>query len=164
MWGFRLPQGAKQVGQDGDDEAHWDHFRSCLLKRHAEAVEVKEEIDETGDIRTVPIEDVGNLQQWCSGHFRDGRTLDDTTSQLQRGQVNEMHNWNFVLNVAKAHIDGKSYYRTFDHRRLLCLRRAGKQHVRVRVRLSGRSFDEFARKSFKRLGHDEHIQVRTRRL
>ena len=160
--GFRLPPGAECEDYDGS-EPLWDHFRSCLLRGRAEAVEVKEEIDETGDVQTVPIEAVGNLQQWCSSRFRDGRTLEETTSQLKRGRINELEHHNFVLNVAKACVDGNVYYWSLDHRRLLCLRQAGKQHVRVKVCLSGRRFDEFARKDFGRLRHDEHIQVRGRR-
>ena len=160
--GFRLPQGALYDEHEGD-EPLWDHFRSCLLKGRAEAAEVKEETDETGEVATVPIKDVGNLQRWCSSRFRDGRTLNETTLQLQCGRIDELEHGNFILNVAKASVDGTVYYWSLDHRRLLCMRRAGKQHVRVRICLSGRRFDEFARKAFDRLRHDEHILVRERR-
>ena len=156
--GFKLPSEEEHADHLGD-EALWDHFRARLMDFHATTSEVKEEIEETGDIVTVPIAAVYNLQQRCSRHFRDGRPLEQTIQQLKSGQVNELHHPNFVLNVAKAVLDNRATYYTFDHRRLLCMRLAGKQHVRVRIRLAGRAFDEFARKARERLGRHDDIQV-----
>ena len=131
------------------------------------SVEVKEEKDEDAEegadnIITVPIQMVWNLQTSCSSRFRDGRTLEETTFQLQRGIVDELEHRDFVLNVAKGRVDGRTYYWTLDHRRLVCLKQAGKQLVRVKVCLSGKVFDEFVRKAFERLQHGDAIRVRQR--
>ena len=161
--GFKLPYEEEHTDHLGD-EALWDHFRARLMDFHATTSEVKEEIEETeevGDIVTVPIDAVRNLQRRCSSRFRDGRPLEQTIQQLESGQVNELHHPNFVLNVAKAVRDGRATYYTLDHRRLYCMRRAGKQHVRVRICLAGRMFDEFARKARERLdlGRPDEIRV-----
>ena len=188
--GFKLPYEEEHTDHFGD-EALWDHFRARLMDLYATTWEVKEETEETGDIVTVPIDAVYNLQQRCSSRFRDGRPLAQTIQQLKSGQVNELHHPHFVLNVAKTVLDSRaiaglslaqqtplvesvvytlstrgvccardkpaSY--TFDQRRLLCKRQAGKQHVRVRIRLAGRKFDEFARKARERLGCHDKIRV-----
>ena len=156
--GFKLPYEEEHSDHLGD-EVLWDHFRAHLLGFHATKSEVKEEIEETGDIVTVPIDAVYNLQQRCSSRFRDGRPLEQTIQELKSGKVDELDHEKFVLNVAKAVLDGRAAYWTFDHRRLLCMRLAGKQHVRVRICLAGREFDEFARKARERLGRHDEIRV-----
>eukprot|EP00438_Fugacium_kawagutii_P000275 Skav206172 [mRNA] locus=scaffold3494:43836:45248:+ [translate_table: standard] len=148
--GFKLPHDEEHSDHLAD-EALWDHFRARLLDLYATTSEVKEETEETGDIVTVPIDAVYNLQQRCSPHFRDGRPLEQTIQQLKNGQISELH--------AKACFDGRTTYYTFDHRRLFCMRKAGKQHVRVRIRLAGREFNEFARKARDRLGRHDEIRV-----
>lgn len=156
--GFKLPYEEEHIDHLGD-EALWDHFRAHLMDLCATKSELKEETEKTGEIVTVPIDAVYNLQERCSSHFRDGRPLEQTIQQLKSGQVNELHHPRFVLNVAKAVLDSRATYWTFDHRRLYCMKMAGKQHVRVRIRLAGHEFDEFARKARERLGRHGEIRV-----
>ncbi|CAK9008682.1 MTOR-associated protein MEAK7 (MEAK7) (TBC/LysM-associated domain-containing protein 1) (TLD domain-containing protein 1) [Durusdinium trenchii] len=157
--GFKLfPE--EECSDHHGDELLWDRFRARLLDFHSESCknwDVKEEIEETGEVVTVPIGAVFNLQQRCSSRFRDGRTLEQTIRQLKNGQVNELKHPNFVLNVAKACLNGHALYWTLDHRRFLCMKLAGKQHVRVRIVLAGRAFDDFARKARERHHRDPAV-------
>ena len=54
------------------------------------------------------------------------------------------------------------YYYTFDHRRLVCMREAGFTKVRLRIKLFGRTFDEFANKSIGSLGKRRDVSIRMR--
>ena len=157
--GFKLPYEDEQ--SDHGDETVWDHFRGHLLQQRARNPEVKEEIEEIGDVVTVPIDLVHNLQTRISRTFRDGRSLEDTIWEL-RNRINHLEHPNFVLRVAKSSLNGCDHYWTFDHRRLFCMKEAGKQLVRVRIELASPVFDEFVRKGQDRLGCDDRIRVNGR--
>eukprot|EP00438_Fugacium_kawagutii_P027272 Skav214365 [mRNA] locus=scaffold86:651312:655028:+ [translate_table: standard] len=159
--GFKLPCQEECNDHDGD-ESLWDHFRSHLLRKRARNSEVKEEIEETGGIGkrarnsevkeeieetggivTVPIDVVHNLQKRISPRFRNGRSLGETISKLTRGEINHLQHPKFVLRVAKSSLNRCVHYWTLDHRRLFCMKQAGKQQVRVKIVLAHPMFDEF---------------------
>ena len=107
------------------------------------------------------IEDIAHAQKACSDTFRDGRTLEEVISELESGSRHPLHDDFLILNVGLARLREpgtlrgrrkKLVYFSFDHRRLYCLKHVANstqscRRVRVRIRLCGRSFDEFVGKA-----------------
>ena len=148
----------------GDAEGHWDKLRAAVASYRTA---IKEELHEDSPILEVDIADICFLQPSCGGKFRDGRHLENTIHAIQAGRVDPMSHPSFCLNVAKAivHSKGKGkgrriLYWSFDHRRLFAMRMAGCKRVRVKVKLSGEGFTEFANKAIQHLGTRRSIRIR----
>jgi len=117
-----------------------------------------------GNIEVVAIERVAYLQQTCTSTFKDGRTLQQTTGEIISGQLDPFSHENFVLSGLKCNVrhEGtwQDLYWSKDHRRLVCMRRAGCTHVRLRIdRIESKKFQPIMRKLIASVGHNTTIEV-----
>ena len=100
----------------------------------------------------------------CTSTFKDGRTLQQTTEELKSGQLDPFSHENFILSALKCNVrhEGRwqDLYWSKDHRRLVCMRRAGCTHVRLRIdRIESRKFQPIMRKLIASVGHSTDIEV-----
>ncbi|CAE7949384.1 ENO2 [Symbiodinium sp. KB8] len=117
-----------------------------------------------GNIEVVAISRVAYLQKTCTSTFKDGRTLQQTTEELKSGQLDPFSHENFILSALKCNVrhEGRwqDLYWSKDHRRLVCMRRAGCTHVRLRIdRIESRKFQPIMRKLIASVGHSTDIEV-----
>lgn len=181
--GFRSPDGHLfEAGLSCEED--WDNLRRLAASALVVKMEPGSSDDDDDDddacgtydeVREVALDRIFNVQPTCSDHFKDGRSLSETISDLKEGRLNHLHHEDFVLNVCMARIrqgrgrrgrrvPKKHMFWTLDHRRLECLRRAGCHTARVRIKLCGPAFDEFMNKGAKDdLGTRTDIVVEAKR-
>lgn len=166
--GFTIPECDDIQGSHGEED--WDRLRQHVS---AGLTPVKQEDNiREHSLEVVDIDHVHFLQLTCSRRFKDGRDSTQLVEALRSRATDPLQDPNLILNVAAADIRCPCFpsqrhpprtriFWTLDHRRLHAMHVAGcVPRVRVRVKLEGHAFNEFANKSIEVLGRRSSIRLR----
>jgi len=125
--------------------------REVVDRQERETEYLVDQAPQHGDMKEVSTADVRYTQRTCSMQFRNGQALAKLVEALQNGSANPLKDDFLVLDVVEAKVrmnigHRKLLYFSLDHRRLICIKRAGCPRMRVCVKMRGNVVDEFVRK------------------
>jgi len=141
-------------GEERPMEEVFENLRAALRGDGVVAGAVKVEPVDPGELLAIPCDQLRYTQFTCGEFFRDGRSLEDTISDIVAGRLQPYNHPNFILRVIRrVRRDGQILLLSLENRRLVSAKEAQRRlrlqnacfelRLRVRVYTWDEAFDTY---------------------